>query len=145
MIKLGGSTRICYVGQGGYDTHADQPRRHDNLLRELARGVAAFMNDMQASQLADRVLLLAFSEFGRRVAENASAGTDHGTAGPVFVAGPVKKPGLVGRAPALANLDDGDLRMTTDFREVYANILARWLATDPRNVVQRADSNSIVL
>lgn len=130
MIKLGGSTQIFYVSQGGYDTHSDQPGRHDNLLRELSRGLAAFMEDMQDSKLADRVLVLSFSEFGRRVAENSSAGTDHGTSGPVFVAGPVSKPGLIGLHPSLHDLDQGDLKMTTDFRSIYANVLSKWLQTD---------------
>lgn len=130
MIKLGGSTQIFYVSQGGYDTHSDQLGRHDNLLRELSRGVAAFMEDMQNSKLADRVLMLSFSEFGRRVTENASVGTDHGTAGPVFVAGPVSNPGLIGSHPSLDDLDQGDLKMTTDFRSIYANVLSKWLHTD---------------
>ena len=82
---------------------------------------------MAAAKLADRVTVLAFSEFGRRVQENGSAGTDHGTAGPVFLAGPGVKPGLVGTTPSLTDLQDGDLKVGLDFRRVYASVLEDWL------------------
>lgn len=127
MIKLGGTTRIFYASQSGYDTHYSQRFTHGNLLRDFSRTVAAFQKDMDESGLADRVTLLAFSEFGRRVKENGSAGTDHGTAGPVFLAGANVKPGLHGTYPSLTDLDDGDLKMTVDFRSIYAGILQNWL------------------
>src|SRR5262249_7552149 len=87
----------------------------------------AFMQDLQASQLAERVVVMAFSEFGRRVEENGSAGTDHGCAGPMFLAGPSVRAGLIGDHPSLTDLDQGDLKMSTDFRQVYAGLLQNWL------------------
>ena len=96
------------------------------MLEELSAALKAFLDDLAAAKLADRVLVLCFSEFGRRVQENGS-GTDHGTAGPVYLAGPGVKAGLVGEAPKLLDLQDGDLKMTTDFRRVYASVLEDWL------------------
>jgi uncharacterized protein (DUF1501 family) len=115
------------VGEGSYDTHSGQLPTHAGLLAELAEGWAALLSDLQASRLADRVTLLAFSEFGRRVQENASGGTDHGTAGVVLLAGGRVRGGLVGRTPRLLDLDDGDLKWSLDFRRVYASVLEGWL------------------
>jgi uncharacterized protein (DUF1501 family) len=126
LIKGGGDACVFYVAQGSYDTHAAQLAAHATLLKELSEALKAFLDDLAAAQLADRVLVLCFSEFGRRVAENGS-GTDHGTAGPVFLAGPMMKPGLVGNAPKLLDLQDGDLTMSVDFRRVYATVLEDWL------------------
>jgi uncharacterized protein (DUF1501 family) len=95
----------------------------------------AFLDDLKAAKLADRVLVLCFSEFGRRVQENDSQGTDHGTAGPVFLAGPSVKAGLVGEAPKLLDLQDGDLKMTTDFRRVYATVITDWLGLPSKPVL----------
>ncbi len=97
------------------------------MLGELSGALKAFLDDLAGAKLADRVLVLCFSEFGRRVQENASGGTDHGAAGPVFLAGPAVKPGLLGRYPSLSDLDDGDLKTVVDFRRVYATILESWL------------------
>ncbi len=129
LIKGGVGTRVYYVRQPGYDTHAGQLGAHFGLLNELSGGVKAFLDDLTAAKLAERVTVLAFSEFGRTVKENGSAGTDHGTAGPVFLAGPGVKAGLVGKAPSLLDLDPkhGDLRMSLDFRRVYATVLTDWL------------------
>ena len=127
LIKAGLGTRVYYLQQGGYDTHGHQLARHAPLLEELSASLRAFLDDLAASRLADRVLVLVFSEFGRRVAENGSMGTDHGTAGPVFLAGPAVKPGLTGSYPSLDDLQDGDLKMTVDFRRVYATLLQDWL------------------
>jgi uncharacterized protein (DUF1501 family) len=88
LLKFGRQTSIYYVSQPGYDTHAAQIYTHASLLREFAGALKAFLNELKSAQLDDRVIVLAFSEFGRRVEENASFGTDHGTAGPVFLAGP---------------------------------------------------------
>jgi uncharacterized protein (DUF1501 family) len=126
LIKGGGGTRVYYTAHGSYDTHTDQVLRHAALLEELSGALKAFLDDLAAARLADRVLVLCFSEFGRRVAENGS-GTDHGTAGPVFLAGPGVKAGLVGEAPKLLDLQDGDLKMAVDFRRVYATVLEDWL------------------
>ncbi len=126
-IKTGAAARVYYLIQPGYDTHAVQLPAHAQLLREFSGGLTAFLDDLAAAKLADRVLVLAFSEFGRRPAENGSLGTDHGTAGPVFLAGAAVQPGLVGKTPALGDLQDGDLKWGIDFRSVYATVLDRWL------------------
>jgi len=97
------------------------------LLRELSGGLKAFLDDLAAARLAERAVILCFSEFGRRVRENGSQGTDHGTAGPVFLAGPGVRSGLAGDAPKLLDLQDGDLKMSVDFRRVYASVLEDWL------------------
>jgi uncharacterized protein (DUF1501 family) len=129
LLKANFGARVYYVVQSGYDTHAGQLGQHDRLLGELAGAVKAFLDDLIAARLADRVALLCFSEFGRTVAENGSGGTDHGTSGPVFLAGPRVRAGLVGRTPSLTDLDPehGDLRRGMDFREVYATVLEDWL------------------
>jgi uncharacterized protein (DUF1501 family) len=115
------------VGEGSYDTHAGQLPVHAGLLAELAEGWAALLNDLRVSQLEDRVALVAFSEFGRRVEENSSGGTDHGTAGPVLLAGGRVRGGLVGATPRLLDLEGGDLKGSLDFRRVYASVLEDWL------------------
>ncbi|HIE96192.1 MAG TPA: DUF1501 domain-containing protein [Fuerstia sp.] len=135
MLKLDGGTRVFYVSQGGYDTHSDQLNDHSRLLREFSVSLSAFMKDMKESKLDDRVMVLAFSEFGRRVAENGSHGTDHETAGPVFIAGPSANNGLQGTYPSLTDLDEGDLKMTVDFRQVYASILQTWLNVSPAPIL----------
>ena len=132
LIKGGVATRVFYTAQGGYDTHYVQLSIHDSLLAELSGALKAFLDDLAAARLAERVAVLCFSEFGRRVAENGSQGTDHGTSGPVFLAGPKVKAGLVGAAPKLLDLQDGDLKMTVDFRRVYATVLQDWLGLPTR-------------
>jgi uncharacterized protein (DUF1501 family) len=138
LIKSGMGTRVFYTSQRGnaYDTHSNQLPFQADLLAELFGGLKAFLDDLAAAGLAERVAVLCFSEFGRRVAENDSHGTDHGTAGPVFLAGPCVRAGLVGEAPKLLDLDEeGDLKMTTDFRQVYATILEDWLALPSKSVL----------
>jgi uncharacterized protein (DUF1501 family) len=129
LIKAGAGTRVYYTRQGGYDTHSAQAGPHFQLLGTLAASLKAFLDDLAGAKLAERVLVLCFSEFGRTVKENGSAGTDHGTAGPVFLAGPSVKGGLVGMAPNLLDLDPrhGDLKVEFDFRRVYAAVLEDWL------------------
>jgi uncharacterized protein (DUF1501 family) len=129
LLKVGLDTRVYYTLQGGYDTHSAQVFAHSNLLLDLSAAVKAFLDDLAAARLADRVVVLLFSEFGRTVRENGSGGTDHGTAGPVFLAGPGVQSGLVGATPSLLDLDpkDGDLRRSLDFRQVYATVLEDWL------------------
>jgi uncharacterized protein (DUF1501 family) len=127
MIKSGAGTRVYYTSHDGYDTHYTQLPIHAELLSELSGALKAFVDDLIAAKLAERVLVLCFSEFGRRARENGSHGTDHGTSGPVFLAGPGVRAGLVGEAPKLLDLQDGDLKMTTDFRCVYASVLEDWL------------------
>jgi uncharacterized protein (DUF1501 family) len=135
LLKAGLDTRVYYTLQSGYDTHAAQLFAHSGLLFELAGALKAFLDDLAAAKLADRVAVLCFSEFGRTVRENGSAGTDHGTAGPVFLAGPGVRGGLVGKAPSLTDLDPrhGDLRAGIDFRQVYAAVLEDWLGLAARD------------
>jgi uncharacterized protein (DUF1501 family) len=137
LIKTGFRARIYYTLQPGYDTHATQLQTHANLLSELGRALKAFLDDITAARLDDRIVVFCFSEFGRTVAENGSAGTDHGTAGPVFLAGSPVRGGLVGSTPSLVDLDPthGDLRIGLDFRRVYAGILDDWLRTPSRAIL----------
>ncbi len=127
LIKGGYDSRVFYTLQRGYDTHSQQSGTHYAVLGELSGALNAFLDDMANAKLADRILVLCFSEFGRRVLENGSGGTDHGAAGPVLLAGPAVKPGLLGAYPSLTDLDDGDLKPLVDFRRVYATILEFWL------------------
>jgi len=127
LIKTESAARVYYVSQPGYDTHVGQAGDHARLLQTFSDAVKAFFDDLAASKLQDRVTLLAFSEFGRRVEENDGVGTDHGAAGPVFLAGPAIVGGVVGGHPSLTDLDDGDLKMSLDFRAIYARLLKDWL------------------
>jgi uncharacterized protein (DUF1501 family) len=135
LIKAGLTTSLYYTHLGGFDTHADQANTHDGLLRELGSSLQAFVNDLGASGDGRRVVVLVFSEFGRRLAENASAGTDHGTAAPVFLLGPAVKAGLHGPYPNLHDLADGDPKHAIDFRRVYAALLERWLGCPGEKVL----------
>jgi uncharacterized protein (DUF1501 family) len=128
VITNGLGLRVGYVTLGGFDTHAEQKETHAKLLGELAEGLAAFYTDMTAHGRADDVVVMTWSEFGRRVHENGSAGTDHGTAAPLFVLGNAVSGGVYGEPPDLGSLDPHDnLLYTTDFRSVYATVLDRWL------------------
>ncbi len=131
LIGGGMATRIYYVSQGGYDTHANQLPAQERLLKDLGASVQAFCKDLAAQGNLQRVLVMTFSEFGRRVAENANGGTDHGAAAPMFLFGGAVKAGLHGRCPSLAPADlfQGDLKHEVDFRSVYATVLERWLGT----------------
>jgi uncharacterized protein (DUF1501 family) len=135
LIARGFGTRIFYVSQGGYDTHADQGPAHTRLLTELGDSVASFFTTLKQSGHDRRVRLMTFSEFGRRVYENGSRGTDHGAASCLFVAGPSIKGGVVGRHPSLKDLDVGDLKFHTDFRRLYAALLDGWLGCDSKAVL----------
>jgi uncharacterized protein (DUF1501 family) len=135
LIKGGLPTRVYYTYHGGFDTHANQAGRHVNLLNQLDGAIVAFQKDLEQQGLADRVVLMAFSEFGRRVRINGSGGTDHGVAGPMFVMGSRVKGGLHGEHPSLTDLNRGDLKHTTDFRSVYATLLDRWLTIDSKRVL----------
>jgi uncharacterized protein (DUF1501 family) len=135
LIKSDSRARVYYTVQGGYDTHAAQLYTHAQLLGEFSSGLKAFLDDVKNAGLDDRIVVLAFSEFGRRVKENASEGTDHGAAGPVFLAGAPCAGGLVGTIPNLTDLDDGDLKHQIDMRQVYAAILEDWLDVDASAVL----------
>ncbi len=135
MIQADFGARVYFASLGSFDTHGNQRPDQDKLLGELADALQRFFADLNESGNADRVVLLTFSEFGRRVHENDSHGTDHGAASSLFLAGPRVKGGLIGKHPSLANLEDGDLRFHTDFRSVYATILEDWLHCDSRRVL----------
>src|SRR6266481_4545765 len=137
LIGGGMTTRIFYVSQGGYDTHTNQTGAHERLLKDLGDSVKAFIADMKAQGNMSRVLLMTFSEFGRRVSENASSGTDHGAAAPMFVVGEKVKAGLLGEYPSLApgDLFQGDIKYKVDFRSVYAAVLESWLKTNSEAVL----------
>lgn len=135
LLKRSTKTRIYYTTQNGYDTHSVQQYDHGYLLREYSDALKAFLDDMKSGGLSDQVVVMTFSEFGRRVHENNSAGTDHGTAGPVFLAGEAVKAGLLGSAPDLTNLVGGDLAIQHDFRQIYATILDQWLGVDADSIL----------
>ncbi len=135
LLKTGFAARVYYTSQGGYDTHAAQLFTHANLLRELGGAVRAFLDDLAAARLAERVAVLVFSEFGRQVRENAGGGTDHGTAAPVFLAGAGVQSGLVGTAPNLLDLVGNAPKMTMDFRRVYATVLEDWLGMPSKDAL----------
>jgi len=146
LIEADLPSRVYYTAQAGFDTHAAQRYTHQELLHQVSQGVTGFLKSLKTSRLDDRVVVLLFSEFGRRLKENASNGTDHGAAAPVLLAGKPIKGGLIGPPPNLANLDDGgDPRSTTDFRDVYATLLRRWLAIDPEPILGRRDGSLGVL
>jgi len=130
-VKARVPTRVYTVQLGGFDTHANERATQQRLLQTLDEAVARFLQEMSGDRYGKNVVLLAYSEFGRRVRANASQGTDHGTAGPVFVAGVPVRGGFYGEEPSLTNLDNGDLKFTTDFRDVYYELLKRTVAADP--------------
>lgn len=135
MIRAGLPTRVYYVNLGGFDTHAQQANKHTQLLTQFAQSMKAFYDELHKTGHDGRVVSLAFSEFGRRLRQNASNGTDHGVAGPSFVFGPSVKAGLHGSYPSLDELDQGDLIHTVDFRSVYADLLDNWMAIDSRKAL----------
>ena len=137
LIGSGLSTRIYYTTLDGFDTHSNQADAHQGLLSNLSRSVAAFMKELAAQGDDQRVALVSFSEFGRRVRENASRGTDHGTAAPLFVAGTKVKSALIGKHSSLAadRLVDGDLQFQIDYRSVYADVLETWLGVPSGPIV----------
>jgi uncharacterized protein (DUF1501 family) len=135
LIEAGVPTRAYSVSLGGFDTHADERGTQQRLLTELDGALVPFAERMQRSDRGRNVVVLVYSEFGRRVRANASQGTDHGTAGPVFLMGERIHGGFYGAQPSLADLDDGDLKQTTDFRDVYATLLDDVLGTDAGQVL----------
>jgi uncharacterized protein (DUF1501 family) len=135
LIAKGFGTRIFYVNLDGFDTHANQDSSHNTLLADLADSIGGFFQTLKTTGHDDRVRLMTFSEFGRRVQENGSKGTDHGAASCLFVAGPSVKGGVVGKHPSLSDLDADDLKFHTDFRRVYATLLDGWLGCDSKAVL----------
>lgn len=137
MIAGGLPTRVYYASQGGFDTHAGQANAHNRLMNDFNGAVSAFVADLKQQNNFGRVLLMTFSEFGRRVAENGNGGTDHGTAAPMFLIGGAVRPGLFGKYPSLTELDRGDLKFNTDFRSVYGTVLEHWLKAPSEAVLGR--------
>jgi uncharacterized protein (DUF1501 family) len=136
MIVTEPSVKICHVAIGGFDTHQDESTRQDALLSEVDTAVSAFMRDMTAHGQADRVVLMTWSEFGRRINENGSKGTDHGAAAPLFIVGAPIKGGLYGEQPSLTStIDSGNLKYTVDFRSVYQTLIRDWLQGDAAGVL----------
>jgi len=132
FIQSGMETSVYYTSTAGFDTHVNQSGNHQKLLTEVSEAIGAFMDDIKEAGRSSEVLVMVFSEFGRRVKENASNGTDHGTASSLFLIGDgVKKAGVFNALPSLETLDEnGDLKFSIDFRRVYATVLDRWLQVD---------------
>ena len=145
FIRAGTKTRVFYVTLGGFDTHANQSFTQQRLLAEFAAAISSFYAELKAIGQQERVLTMAFSEFGRRVEQNASGGTDHGTAGPMFFFGPSIRPGLIGKYPDLKELDNGDLIHTADFRCVYAAVLDGWLKLNSEKVLGNGFKQAAIL
>jgi uncharacterized protein (DUF1501 family) len=145
LIKSGSGARVFYASQSGYDTHASQFYTHAGLLNSLSEALKAFLNDLKAAKFDDRVVVIAFSEFGRRVKENDSQGTDHGAAAPVFIAGGKTAGGLVGPTPDLSDLDNGDIKMNVDLRSIYATLLDGWLGVDSSAILGKPFPKAKVL
>ncbi len=135
LINRGLGTRIFYVALDGFDTHSGQAEAHARLFAELGQALAGLFAVLRQTGQDKRVLVMTYSEFGRRVQENGSRGTDHGAGSCLFVAGPGVKAGLVGKHPSLSDLDAGDLKHHTDFRQVYATLLDGWLGCDSKNIL----------
>jgi uncharacterized protein (DUF1501 family) len=145
LIAAGMPTRVYYVSYQGnaFDTHVQQADVHARLLMYTADAVRAFMEDIARIGRADDVAVMMFTEFGRRVEENGSLGTDHGTATPMFLFGKHVKGGFYGQPPSLTDLDDGNLKMTTDFRRVYGTAIKEWLGYDDAETVLKGRFNTL--
>ena len=142
LIEADTPYRVFYTSQDGFDTHAGQLYAHQQLLQTLGKALAGFLDSLKSSKLDERVVVLVFSEFGRRLKENANGGTDHGAAAPVLIAGRAVKGGLFGPHPNLADLDEtGDPRFGVDFRDLYASLIRRWLDVDPTPILGARNSS----
>jgi uncharacterized protein (DUF1501 family) len=130
-VEAGVPTRVYAVSLGGFDTHAEEVAGHERLLRQLDSALTAFTTRMAKTEAGRNVTVVVYSEFGRRVRANASDGTDHGTAGPVFLLGSQVAGGFYGEQPALGDLDDGDLKATVDFRDVFGTVIESVLEAEP--------------
>ena len=138
LIDANLGARIFYVSIDGFDTHANQQGAHAGLLKQLSEAMTAFYKDMAARGHKDRILMMTFSEFGRRAKENGSRGTDHGSAAPMLLVGGRLKAGVVGEHPSLTKLEMGNLKHHTDFRQVYAAVLEKWLGISSKEVLGAA-------
>jgi len=135
LIELGVPTRVYSVSLGGFDTHSDERATQQRLLTELDGALSGFYRRLQGSDRGRQVVTAVYSEFGRRVRANSGDGTDHGTAGPVFLLGANAGGRLIGAQPSLTDLEDGDIKFHTDFRQVYAAILDKWLGVSSKEVL----------
>lgn len=135
MLAGKSGTRVFYLQLGGFDDHAQEKDLHAKLLKDMDDAIASFYKDLEVQGYQDRVVTLAFSEFGRRVKENGSGGTDHGAAGPVLVLGGQVKGGMYGLYPSLSNLDNGDLKYEVDFRSIYYTLVENWMKGDAKGVL----------
>jgi uncharacterized protein (DUF1501 family) len=142
FINSGLETKVFYTSLNGFDTHANQLNTQKRLLKQYAEGIEAFVKDLKNNGTFKDTLILTFSEFGRRVKQNASVGTDHGTANNVFVIGEnLKKQGFYNNVASLNNLDEnGDLKFEIDFRTIYATVLDKWLEVDDKKVLNKSFS-----
>ena len=139
LMNSGVDTSVFYLSLPGFDTHVNQRMPHDRKLKMYADAVAAFMKDLKQKGLLDNTLIMTFSEFGRRVKQNASGGTDHGKANSLFLmGGKLTNPGFYNPAPDLSNLDEGDVAFQVDFREVYATVLKNWMGADDKQILGRS-------
>ena len=133
------NTKVYYVSLGSFDTHINQEMQQQRLFKEMNDAVGAFIKDLKSNNRFNDVLLFSFSEFGRRVAQNASGGTDHGTANNMFfVSGGLKGKGILNELPDLNDLDEGDLKYKIDFKNVYATVLKNWLGADAEKILGKA-------
>ena len=138
LIVANAETKVYYVSLSGFDTHVNQKGKHARLLEQYSEAIEAFTDDLRHNNRFQDTLIMTFSEFGRRVKQNAGKGTDHGTANNLFlISGSLNKPGVYNAAPDLSDLQDGDLKYQIDFRRVYATILNRWLEVDAKEILGR--------
>jgi uncharacterized protein (DUF1501 family) len=130
------NTKVYYLSLGSFDTHINQEMQQQRLFKEMNDAVWAFIKDLKANNRFNDVLFFTFSEFGRRVSQNASGGTDHGTANNMFfISGGLKEKGILNSLPDLNDLDDGDLKYKVDFKNVYATVLNKWLQADDKKIL----------
>jgi uncharacterized protein (DUF1501 family) len=138
LIISGIETKVFYISLSGFDTHANQNNRQDKLLQELSEGLSAFMDDMKKNGSDKEILSMVFSEFGRRVVQNGSGGTDHGTANNLFlIGGGISKPGIYNDFPDLSQLDNGDINFSIDFRKIYSTILKKWMNVNDVKILDK--------
>ena len=145
MVRADLPTRVYYASLGGFDTHANQLNSHANKMQELGDALLAFQKDLGKQGNTGKVMTMVFSEFGRRVAQNGSAGTDHGTAAPMFLIGEHVQPGLLGKHPSLSKLDQGDLIFNVDFREIYTAILNDWMGANATEILGKKYKSASIL
>jgi len=132
------NTKVYYVSLGSFDTHVNQQDQQKHLFKEMNEAITAFVKDLKSNNRFDDVMLMSFSEFGRRVSQNASGGTDHGTANNMFlIGGGLKQKGMLNALPDLSDLQDGDLKYKVDFKDVYATLLNKWLGADDKKILNK--------